>query len=193
MHLAALVSLASSSNRLMALCHRLVGAPGSRCHELQTLGCGNQRLGPLPAPEPAAALRLGVQPTSGASEPKHLLSEVLPDVLSWQAFGSLVPLPSRVPRRRSPELDQGPRVYPELRGPLEGGRPLASVPEAGPELGASDSSAEGSSGGSGPQPACPAGPARRSSLGLSVLHVTCVDLSLLSATPAPTSGRTFPG
>lgn len=105
-----------------------------------------------------------------------------------QACGSLFPLPAgplpaQIPRPRSPELDQGPRLYPELRGPLGAGSPLASVTKAGPELGVSDSRTEGSSGGSGPRPACCTGLARRTSLGLSILHVTCVDLSLLSTTP----------
>lgn len=74
--------------------------------------------------QPRSPLQLCASPGGPADKPgesKHLLSEALPDVLSQQqAFGSLVPLPSPVPRRRSPELDQGPRLYPELRGPLEG-------------------------------------------------------------------------
>ena len=146
----------------------------------------NQHPGPLLAPEPAAALH---RPWGSDHEPEHPLSEVLPDVSSQrQACGSLFPLPAgplpaRIPRPRSPELDQGPRLYPELRGPLGAGSPLASGTKAGPELGVSDSRTEGSSGGSGPRPACCTGPARRTSLGLSILHATCVDLSLLSATP----------
>ena len=69
------------------------------------------------------------RPWGSDCEPKHLLSEALPGVCSrWQACRSLVPpSPARQgPRRRSPELDQGPRLYPELRGPLGGGGGLPS-------------------------------------------------------------------
>lgn len=136
---------------------------------------------PSPGARCSSAPALGVRPTSGAREPKHLLSEALPDVLSQQqALGSLVPLPAG-PCPPGPP-DAGARSLTKAldctQRPLEGwGSPSGLSDRFGPELGAPDSSAEGSSGGSGPQPACSAGRARRTSLGLSVLHVTCVDLS----------------
>ena len=146
----------------------------------------NQHPGPLPALEAAAALR---QPWGSDREPKHPLSEALPDVWSQrQASGSLVPpLPARGPDAGALNWTKALDCTRSSEAPWEaagrGGCPLASVTKAGPELGVSDSSTEGCLGGSGPCPACSAGPARRTSLGLSILHVTCVDLSLLSATP----------
>lgn len=43
--------------------------------------------------------------------------------------------PGQIPRLRSPELDQGPRLYQKLRSPL-GSNTLTSVTEAGPDSGA---------------------------------------------------------
>lgn len=136
--------------------------------------------------EPAAALH---RPWGSDHEPEHPLSEVLPDVSSQrQACGSLFPLclqgplPAQIPRPRSPELDQGPRLLLELRGPLGAGSPGLSD-QGWPRVRVSDSRTEGSSEGLDlALPAALAWPGR-TSLGLSILHVTCVDLSLLSTTP----------